>query len=460
MITLRSYQKKGADDIRRAFADGFKSPLFVAPTGSGKTVLFSYIADQTQQRSRRVCLMVHRAELIRQICTSLLSFDVSYGLIQSEKIPQPDKLTQVASVQTLVQRLDRVKRPDLLIIDECAHATAKSYQRIIDYWPDVPKIGFTATPARLDGQSLGDIFDHLILGPTVKDLTDTGFLAPAVYYCPPSNLHLEDVKSIGGDYDRGHLEALMDTPKITGDAVDHYRRICAGKPAVAFCTSIKHAEHVVASFRASGFSSDMIEGKMDERTRITRVRDLSSGKLHVLVSVDLISEGFDLPVITTALLLRPTQSLSLHLQQLGRPLRPYPGKKHAIILDHVGNCLRHGLAADPRTWSLETVDLRQARKNPSKVAIRQCPQCFRVFEPAPVCPGCGYIFPVQSRMIQEVAGDLVELSGEEMRSRQAKVDERERKERLHLEGIAKQRGYAKGWVAHILQARRLKRKTA
>lgn len=457
-IRLRQYQEKGVKEIRAALSSGFRAPCFVSPTGSGKTVTFSYIADNSQQKGKRVTIMVHRGELIRQICLALLGFDVGYGLIQSGKTQQPDKLTQVASVQTLVNRLEKLPKPDLIIIDECAHATAGSYKKILEFYKDVPRIGVTATPQRLDGNGLGTVFDTLILGPTVQELIDQGFLSKPVYFCPPTGIDLSHVHMLGGDYRNDEIEAIMDKPKITGSAVEHYTKMSPGKPALAFCTSIKHAIHVKEQFCQAGYRAEIIEGKMDDKERARIVRDLGNGKIQVLVSVDLISEGFDCPVVHTIILLRPTQSLSLHLQQLGRGLRIYPGKTKALILDHVGNCLRHGLAETPREWSLEGKSAGGRKKpNASTVAIRQCEKCFCVHVPAPKCPQCGNVYIADGRTVDEVAGDLVELTAAEIEGARQRREAKDNDERQKLERIAKERGYKPTWVDHILDARRAKR---
>jgi superfamily II DNA or RNA helicase len=287
-----------------------------------------------------------------------------------------------------------------------------------------------------------------------------GFLCPPRYYCPPSGVSLEGVHTVAGDFNKAEVEVLMDKPRITGSAVAHYTRICPGAPAVAFCTSIKHAEHVAATFREAGYRSETIDGEMDEHTRIEKVRGLGNGRIHVLTSVDLISEGFDLPIISAAILLRPTQSLALHIQQCGRPMRISPNKKNCWIIDHVGNVLRHGLIEVDREWTLEPTAERRKKKKVSSVAIRQCSKCYAVFAPLPICPQCGHVMEIQSRMVDEVEGQLVELNPTEIAARKEKLDEREKQQREHLKNIARARGYKPQWVEHILSARRAKQATA
>jgi superfamily II DNA or RNA helicase len=217
---------------------------------------------------------------------------------------------------------------------------------------------------------------------------------------------MRGVHSRGGDFARDEVTAKVDKPTITGDAVEHYRRICPGQPAIAFCASIRHAEHVADAFKAAGFRSAVLDGTMTPDERRDRVRALGDGRLHVMTSCEIVSEGFDLPVCSAAILLRPTQSLSLHLQQIGRVLRVSPNKPRAYILDHVGNIARHGMAEDIRDWSLEGDAGRRKVKDKPTIPVRQCPACYCCHPPAPDCPQCGHTYEVQAREIEQVAGTL------------------------------------------------------
>jgi superfamily II DNA or RNA helicase len=411
MISLRDYQTGLVHDVREQFRAGCKAPLVVSPTGSGKTVLFAYIAQQMGLRNRRVVILVHRQELLDQTSRTLREFGVAHGLIAAGRTPDPLVHVQVASVQTLVRRLGSILPPDLIIVDEAHHAAAGSWKKVIAAYPNARLLGVTATPERLDGKGLRDVFDALVRGPEVADLIAQGFLAVPRYYTPPSGVDMADAKISGGDYRREDAEAAVDKPRITGDAVEHYRKLCPGKPAVAFCASIKHAEHVAEQFRLSGFRAATLDGTLTDHDRRERVRDLGNGRLHVLSSCEIINEGFDLPIVTAAILLRPTASLGLHLQQIGRVLRPAPGKEHAIILDHVGNVHRHGLAEEMRDWSLDGAKARKAKKKADEpeVKFRQCPSCYSCHAPAPKCPECSHVYEIKHREIEQVAGELVEL---------------------------------------------------
>ena len=450
MMELRPYQERLANDIRCAFVSGAKRPLVVSPTGSGKTVLFSYITSRILQRGSRVVIVAHRREILDQISATLSRVSVPHGFIQADK-PMSKQPAMVASIQTLRRRLDQIEQPDLVIIDEAHHSISKSYVNMFAHWPDALFIGVTATPERLDGRGLGIMFDRMVIGPTVQWLIDNGFLARPVYYAPRDAVDLSGISKVAGDYNLGEAAEVIDTPKITGDAVTHYRRFCPNQRAVAFCISVAHSQHVAAQFEAAGIPAASIDGQLDQETRKKRVEDLTAGRILVLTSCELISEGFDLPTVNAAILLRPTMSLSMHLQQLGRALRPYPGKTRAVILDHVGNCLRHGLAEQDRKWDLKGRVKRN--KNSKPVETKQCSKCFAIFA-GTACPQCGSAREIAPREIEEVDGELQRLSIEDIaKKRDERREEGMCKTLDDFRSLAAKRGYKPGWAYFRWKAR-------
>jgi superfamily II DNA or RNA helicase len=452
-MELRPYQNQLANDIRGAFGSGANRPLAVSPTGSGKTVLFSYITSQVLKRGSRVIIIAHRREILDQISATLKRVGVSHGFIQAGKSTSTQP-AMVASIQTLARRLDTIPAPDLVIIDEAHHSVSKSYVQMFAAWPTAKFIGVTATPERLDGKGLGAMFDRMVMGPSVQWLIDNGFLAQPVYYAPREVVDLSQVHTVAGDFDRSEAEEIVDTPRITGDAVTHYVRFCNRQRAVAFCISVAHAQHVADTFNSCGIPSASIDGTLDPEVRKQRVEDLTAGKILVLTSCELISEGFDLPAVNAAILLRPTQSLSMHLQQVGRALRPYPGKTNAIILDHVGNCLRHGLAEQERDWDLSGREKRL--KKSSLVETKQCSKCFAIFA-GTVCPQCGSQREIAVREIEEVDGELQRLSIEDIsKKREERREEGKCKTLDDFRALAKLRGYKLGWAFFRWQARQRK----
>lgn len=466
MIALRPYQIEAIEGVRNAFRAGARAPLLVAPTGAGKTVMFSYVASGTASKGNRVLILVHRRELIRQASRKLTETGVSHGLIAPGHTATRD-LCQVASVQTLARRLGdpRYASPDLIVVDEAHHAVAGQWATVTQAYPQARLLGVTATPERLDGRGLGveagGPFDVMVPGPSVADLVEGGFLTSARIYAPAEAPDLSGVRTRGGDYDAAALSSAMSAPKLVGDAVEHYRRHADGLPAILFSPSVAHAEAMAEAFRAAGYRAVAASGATESSRRDAAIAGLGTGAVQVLCSCDLISEGLDVPAVGAVILLRPTKSLGLYLQQVGRGLRPAPGKSHLIVLDHAGNTLRHGPPEMPREWSLAGRP-KKAKKDDVPPA-RQCPACFAVFSPAPACPECGHVFPVQSREIEHVAGDLSDVTDAMAarwgRHRALSQVLREARDE-DLPAIAKARGYKAGWIWHQRQARAQRRTEA
>jgi len=452
-MILRDYQALAIENIRDAFRRRIRRVLLVSPTGSGKTVMFSYITHNAMLKKKRVTILVHRTELIDQVSESLRAFDVPHGIIAPGFRSQPNQAVQVASVFTLVKRLDQYMRPDLLVVDEAHHTVASTWEKVTGYNPHALILGVTATPCRASGAGLDASFDEMILGPTAMELIEQGALSPLRVYAPPP-ASMEGVKVRMGDYVTSQLAKAVDKPKITGDALDHYQKLTPGAPAVAFCVSVAHARHVSEQFMAAGVNAISIDGTMDRAMRKSIINDYRAGKIMVLTSCDLVSEGFDVPGIVTGISLRPTKSLGLWIQQTGRILRTAEGKKEAILLDHAGNCMAHGLPIDDREWKLSG----EAKDDKPKQTIKTCKVCYAVNPvSASVCRECGEKFGAEPkpRELLQQAGELVELDVAAMRK---KVPREQAKART-LEGLqelGRQRGYAPGWAQHIWDARNKK----
>lgn len=462
MFSLFPDQTEFEEGIRAAYAGGAESVLGVAPTGFGKTVVFSDIAARAQAKGKRVGIYAHRAELIDQIGRALSEFGVPHGYLAPGYSADPMQPVQVCSIMAAARRVDRlIRNPfDMVILDEAHHAAAgSSAHAVLNAHKGKRKLGVTATPIRLSGEPLSIAFNKMVLGPSMAELIRMGRLTPYRLYAP-SMPDLSGVTRRGGDLDRGQAETVMDKPKITGDAVDHYRRISPGRRAVVFCVSIAHAEHVAEQFRADGWQAASLDGKMDRNERRRVIADFSAGRIQVLTSCDIVSEGFDLPAIEVAILLRPTESLALYLQQVGRALRLFRGKEYAIILDHAGNSLDksqggrgHGFPDDPRTWSLDGAGASKGAAGTRTIPTIVCGSCWRSFRAHEgCCPYCGHQRDIQGRQISQIVGDLIEvdpdLVRQARREEQDRLNERVRKTRglLELARLAVELGRNEGWV--------------
>lgn len=474
-VVLRPYQEDLVQRIRLAFAQ-YRRVLAVAPTGAGKTVAFAYITTNAVAKSKRVIIAAHRVEIVQQISDALTAMGVRHGRIQTGHT-MTDDLVQVAMIITLAKRINSISAPDLLVIDECHHAVSGSYLAVTGAWPKARVLGVTATPQRLDGKGLGDCFDDMIIGPQMADLISGGFLAPYNYLAPPEQADLSNVTKRGGDFAIDELAAAMDKAVITGDAIAHYRDHLGGRPAIAFCVTVEHAEHTAAQFRNAGYRAASVDGSMDSAVRRDTIAAIGDGRLNVLTSCQIISEGTDIPSVAGAILLRPTQSLSLYLQQVGRCLRPKLDGGRALILDHVGNVHRHGLPDAARAWTLDG-------KIKKSGGVATCKQCFRAFDSRPgwkaevECtqgqPEDCILNPTESagveRSLEIVDGTLIQFTtkpdwadgldiatarGPDFGELLDRADTVEK-----LKQIAKARGYKGQWVSHVMRNRTHRRDAA
>lgn len=458
-LILRPYQESVIDDTREALRR-HHSVLMQGPTGMGKTAITVFMMGRAAAQGKRAYFLVHQNELLSQTSKALWRQQLEHGMIASGKA-RSTLPAQVASVQTLVRRMDQYKEPDLLIIDEAHRAAAKTYQTIIERWPNARVIGLTATPQRTDGKPLDVMFDTLVLGPTIRELMDAGYLCDYEIYAPPIGIDVSTVKRKMGDFDNKELEAVVDKKSITGSAVGHYKAHASGKRCVVMCVSIKHAEHVAEQYQAAGVSSGVIEGTMTGQQRDKMLADFAAGRLMVICNVQLLVEGVDIPAIEVVQWLRPTQSLVVWMQGNGRGLRPADNKTGLIIFDHVGNCLRHGLPDDDREWSLEGKEKGKKKAAADEVKIKQCGSCYAVFRPGPqACPHCGAPVAGQQRELEVVDGELQKVDKLAIRKEQQREQGKARS-MDDLVALGLRRGMAKAdaWAAITLAARQGRKAT-
>jgi DNA repair protein RadD len=460
-IALYTHQEDALSKMQHAYKRGAFSVLLVMPTGAGKTMIFSKAAALAAAKGRRVLLLAHRRELIGQISAALTRWNVAHGVIAAGR-PETGHPVQVASIPTLTRRLYPGKyRFDLVVIDEAHHAVEGSgLGAILAELADAKRLGVTATPCRLDGKGLGlstgGFFDTLVTGPSVLELIEQGYLAPPVVYAPPETVNLNAVKVRMGDYVIKELEAAMDKAPLTGHAVEHYARICPGQPALAFCVTVAHAEHVAEQFKAAGYSAAALSGDTPDELRDRMIRDLGQGRLQVLTSCNVVSEGTDIPVVSAAILLRPTASYSLAMQQMGRVLRVHPGKQKAIILDHAGNTRRHGLPTEPQLWTLTGRRKKEWKGGDAeRERAKSCPGCFAVLAMATrTCPECGYEYRIEEVSPAASAEKLEAIDAVEV-ARQRRQEVAQAQSLEALKAIGKARGYKSGWAHHVWRERHI-----
>jgi DNA repair protein RadD len=502
---LRDYQESAVVDVRVAFRDKKKAVLLVLSTGAGKTVIFSYIARSAAEKGNRVLILAHRDQLIKQASNKLREYGVKHGIIMAGFTPDRSAKVQVASVQTLVRRLEKILAAmrarydaalaeaiaagmaedaavehaktqarklgyDLIVIDEAHLSAAKSYVHIIQGFMFYGAIvlGVTGSPCRLDGKPLGrssgGLFDHMVQGVSIGNLIERGFLVQPRVFAPAEQLDLSGIRKSKGDYDTQELAAVVDKPKITGNAVAHYKKICPDAPAVAWCVTVEHAQHVADEFNAAGIPSVMLCGEHDTAERDRAMKGLENGTIKVVTFVGILVEGVDCPAISAIILLRPTMSLSSYLQVIGRGLRPWTNpatgvkKECCWVLDHAALSFKHGLADQEREWSLdgEVKIPGKKKKQEDKVDLIQCKGCFGVFAPQPTCPHCGKLVEVKARKLEHAEGELKEITPEmaEAMRRTKRKEVQGAKTLEELQRIGAQRGYSPGWAEATFNAKK------
>ncbi|MCL1826437.1 MAG: DEAD/DEAH box helicase [Candidatus Cloacimonetes bacterium] len=449
MIELYDYQQESLQDILACYRKGYKSVLFQLATGGGKTVIFSEVCRRAVLKGNSVLILVHRYELIKQIANTLNDFGVDFGIIAAGT-PQINKQVMIASVQTLIRRLDSINDPTLIICDECHRITANTYTTILKHYHTALVLGVTATPCRTDGTGLNKVFDVMVNGASASELMKMGRLAKPIYYAPPQQYDLDSIKTIMGDWNSGELENKINKSAITGDCISHYQSICNGASALCFCISIKHAENVARQFNEAGIPSANIDGTMTGEQRVEIINKLKNGQIKVLVSVDLLSEGFDVPAVDCVISLRPTQSLVIFMQQIGRGLRIAEGKSTCIVLDHANNIFRHGAIENITDWTLEGGHKR-AKSLEALPSIKRCKKCFVILTGAK-CQVCGSEPEVSEKELEIKEGELQRIELEKIR-KQNRKEQGMARTLPELLVIAKKTGKKPGWAYYVYNSR-------
>lgn len=432
-MKLRDYQDTFLNQLRLKLSKT-KNILSVLPCGAGKTVLFAYIANNhiKLNDNNEVWFIVHRRELIDQAKSTFEEFN-----IQSDRI----KIFMVQSLSNMIKKGLELKEPTMIIFDESQHCTSNTWLRIINSYPKAYKIGLTATPCRLDGTGLGNVFDEMLVGVSAKYLINNGYLAPYDYYAPKLSINAQDLKIKGSDYDSTYTTELFEKSKIYGDVVSNYIRLAKGRKSILYAPSIEFSNKICVEFQSYGINAVHFDGNTPSKERDRIIKDFRDGKIDILSNVDLIGEGFNVPDCECCLLLRPTMSLGLYIQQSMRCMR-FKENKRAIIIDYVGNCFRHGLPDDDREWSLKGKMKCLNESADKDIISRECNKCHRVYSGiAPICPYCGNDnHKTRKQIEQEEQAELEKITKIEKKNKRKEVGMTKSLE--DLVKLGKSRGYS------------------
>ncbi len=375
---LHDYQERAVETV---IAKLDQRPILVSPTGSGKTTIATEIVERL---GRRTLWLAHRKELIDQAAERLAAHGLRAGIVMAGYQSDPDAHVQVASVQTLVRR----NKPPagLVVVDECHHAAAETYQKILSDYTDAALVGLTATPFRLDGRGLGDLFGELVVAAWSDELCTAGVLhKPRVWASKAPDLR--GVRVVAGDYNLGALAERTNTAELNADIVETWQKRAAGRRTAAFAVDIAHSEAITEAFRQAGVPAEHLDGATPRAERDAILARLATGETLVVSNCMVLTEGWDLPALECAIIARPTASLNLHLQMIGRVMRACHGKDGALVLDHAGNHHVHGLVTRRLDYTLS--DEKVGFSEP--LGLRRCGHCGLLFETgAPCCPECGW----------------------------------------------------------------------
>lgn len=435
-VTLRPYQLTAVDGVVLSL---LRNPILVAPTGGGKTAMG---ADLVTRLQGRALWTVHSRELVHQAYSAINKVEPGkVGVIMGREPPNMFAKYQVASIQTLARR--EIPECDVIFVDECHHAPSDSYAFLFEQ--GVPVVGLTATPFRLDGKPLGGLFGEIVVAAHVDDLVQQGYLLePRVF---SHTLDMTGVQRRGGDFNKRQMAQAVREKMVVGDIVQEWMAKAHGRKTVCFATDVAHSIEIVAAFREANIRAEHIDGTMLTDDRDAILERLKTGETTIVSNVKILTEGWDLPALECGIFARPTDSLSLHLQMVGRIMRPSEGKARPIALDHAGNFIRHGSPLRRLHYSLEG----EVRPAPSSEQLdaRRCAECGYFYARAmTACPECGAEVEIQSREINrgpEGAGELSEFDGDTYNVRLAFWCAKE-EERIESD-------YAEGWSLHAYHDR-------
>jgi DNA repair protein RadD len=457
---LRPYQVHGIQTLRELVSSGKRRILLVGPVAMGKMVLAASII---QTATVPVLFVAHRKELIEQCVQQLALLGITnVGVMRGDDDrTDPDAATQVGSIQTLARR----KRPraGLVLIDEAHRALSDSWEDLLNAYPDATIIGFTATPTRLDGRPLGNLFEHMVIVATYQELIKEGFVIAPECYSAPEAPDLSGLRVIGGDYEEGALGEAMRKQSLVGNLLDHWLKLADKYPkpdggiglvegprrrTFIFAASIQHSIDICERFAGAGVKIAHLDGTTPEAERDRIVRAIGNGELDVVSNVNIFLEGTDVPSVKCIVHARPTQSTVLWRQSTGRALRPWhPGCPPGcvahpslvpLLLDHAGNIARHGYPHEDLHWELH----EKARRVEKKTPIKICKSCY-AYMPASrmVCPACGVEVPTPppAESPAETQDQLVR--------RASTPEEMQREYYNGLVATARKRGHKPGFAA-------------
>ena len=345
MFELRPYQAEAKQAILTAWDEGHRKTLLVLPTGCGKTVVFSSVAENQVNKGHRVLIMAHRGELLDQAADKLkeaTGLDSALEKAESTSLGSYLPVT-VGSVQSLAQEKRLARFPhdyyQDIIVDEAHHCLSDSYRRVLDYFPEANILGVTATPDRGDMKNLGEYFDSLAYEYAMATAIREGYLCPIKAQMIPLELDIAKVGISNGDFSAGDIGYALE-PYLEQIAVE-MANYCQGRKTVVFLPLIATSQKFCGMLNEAGLRAAEVNGNSEDRAE--KLADFAEGKYDVLCNSMLLTEGWDCPAVDCIVVLRPTKIRSLYQQMVGRGMRLSPGKNELLLLDFLWLTDRHDL---------------------------------------------------------------------------------------------------------------------
>lgn len=453
MPELRDYQKRVIDSVRSEAANGKKRILVVMPTGAGKTITSSVLVSGAAEKGNRNLSLLHRRGLVDQMIASFTEMGIETGCIMAGKEHDLERQCQVASIWTYARRLNLdddihnrffVESP-FVLVDEAHHIMSKTFQKVLKRYPNSFVVGLTATPTIANGSGLGKFFDSMVDVVTMKELLDGGYLVPGEYY-GPTDPDLSALKIVQGDYEKKGMDEQFNKPLIIGDVVDNWLKYAFDKQTMVFAINRKHAKALCREFVSKGVNAEYLDAHNDDEERDDVIRRFRNGDTQVICQVALYTEGTDIKEIECLVIARPTRSIGLWRQILGRGARPNSGKENFMVLDHGGNVKRLGFYEDEMNWSLDAKHgANRAKPKKKEKTIITCDMCKHQFT-GNRCPKCGFEIKDWGRRVETIQAELVKMGPAKKEKTYTK--EEKKKTFAMLEYYRRNKNYAPGWTAH------------
>jgi DNA repair protein RadD len=436
-MELREYQVRTVDMIKDCLRSGCKRIMVTLPTGAGKSIIQGIISKMCIDRGNKVLALMHRRGLVDQLCDRFGLCGVDAGKIMSQVDAELSKSVQVGTIQTYSRRIqleeydifsEKNIKPwehnaEVILLDEAHRSLSKTFQDTLKSYKDKVVLGFTATPTLSSGVGMGNYYEKLIQPVQVMELIDCGALVSGVYYGLPAP-DLAGLKIVAGDYEKKGLDERVKSPKIIGDIVSNWSKIAFGKKTLCFAVNVSHSKVVVHEFNKFGISAAHLDAHSDDEKRNEVVAKFRSGEITVLSNVGLYTEGTDIPEIECICLARPTKSIGLYLQMVGRGARPCPEifKKNFIVLDHGNNVNEHGFYEDQIIWTLDGKKISYKKPTPKEIKEKaektkiKCGMCSAMFVGSQ-CPECHTKVHEYGKKIEAIEAELKRLNGPEKKER-------------------------------------------